>query len=137
MSALTPEISTEIASDLPAPHTQRVPGSSERGAAERATREGVETAPLSGAPPAPDEGPYRIVLTRLQRLVRYRAQLRQSLATDPANQRAGAELIRVGHMVREVHRAVSLNAGARLVAQRIDPEAPPPVTPAPPRLPRF
>jgi hypothetical protein len=93
--------------------------------------------PLAGAPPSPDEGPYRIVLTRLQRLVQYRAQLRQALASDPGNQRAGAELIRVGHMVREVHRAVSLNAGARLVAQRIDPEAPPPVTPAPPRLPRF
>jgi hypothetical protein len=118
MSALTPEISTEeIASDLPAPL--------------------APLAPLAGAPAAPDEGPYRIVLTRLQRLVRYRAQLRQALASDPANQRAGAELIRVGHMVREVHRAVSLNAGARRVAQRLDPEAPPPVTPAPPRLPRF
>ena len=44
-------------------------------------------------------------------------------------------MVRVGHMIREVHRAVSLNAGARLVAQRIDPEAP--AGAAPGRLPRL
>jgi hypothetical protein len=44
-------------------------------------------------------------------------------------------MVRVGHMIREVHRAVSLNAGARLVAQRIDPEAP--AGDAPSRLPRL
>src|SRR5262245_50669730 len=87
---------------------------------------------------APDEGPYRIVLTRLQRLVRYRTQLQGVLAADPANQRAASELVRVGHMIREVHRAVSLNPGARLQARRIDPDAPSaPDAPVPVRMPRF
>jgi hypothetical protein len=91
----------------------------------------------AGAPETavPDDGPYRIVLTRLQRLVTYRAQLRGALAADAGNQRAASEMVRVGHMIREVHRAVSLNAGARLQAQRIDPEAP--VSPAPARLTRL
>ena len=89
----------------------------------------------ASAVPVPGDGPYRIVLARLQRLVAYRAQLRAALATDAANQRAASEMVRVGHMIREVHRAVSLNAGARLVAQRIDPEAP--AGTAPGRLPRL
>jgi hypothetical protein len=95
----------------------------------------LATSPPTGQAPVPDDGPYRIVLTRLQRLVAYRAQLREVIAADPGSQRAASELVRVGHMVREVHRAVSLNAGARLQAQRIDPEAP--LTPSPARLPRL
>jgi hypothetical protein len=89
----------------------------------------------ASAVPVPGDGPYRIVLARLQRLVAYRAQLRAAIAADAANQRAASEMVRVGHMIREVHRAVSLNAGARLVAQRIDPEAP--AGTAPGRLPRL
>jgi hypothetical protein len=88
-----------------------------------------------GATVAADEGPYRVVLSRLQRLVTYRQQLRQALTADPANQRASSELVRVGQMIREVHRAVSLNPGARLYAQRLDPEAP--VLPSPAQLPRL
>jgi hypothetical protein len=91
--------------------------------------------PGASAAVVPDDGPYRIVLTRLQRLVAYRAQLREAIAADAGNQRAASEMVRVGHMIREVHRAVSLNAGARLQAQRIDPEAP--VNLAPARLPRL
>jgi hypothetical protein len=83
----------------------------------------------------PDDGPYRVVLSRLQRLVAYRQQLQRSIDADPNNQRAGAELVRIGHMIREVHRAVSLNATARLHAQRIDPDAPD--TPPPARLTRI
>jgi hypothetical protein len=89
----------------------------------------------SRAAPVPDDGPYRIVLTRLQRLVAYRAQLREVIEADPSHQRAASELVRVGNMIREVHRAVSLNAGARLQAQGIDPEAP--VAPTPNRLPHL
>ena len=94
------------------------------------------TTPPSGATASavPGDGPYRIVLARLQRLVAYRAQLaRRSAQTPPATSAVLVEMVRVGHMIREVHRAVSLNAGARLVAQRIDPEARPTSPPVPRR----
>ncbi|MDQ3699701.1 MAG: hypothetical protein M3442_02145 [Chloroflexota bacterium] len=78
---------------------------------------------------APDDGPYRIVLARLQRLVTYREQLQRTMATDPGNQRATSELVRVRHMILEVHRAVSLNSAAKLHAERLDPEAPAPTPP--------
>jgi hypothetical protein len=77
-------------------------------------------------------GPYRVVFERLQRLVSYRDQLLEALQTDRANQKTTAELIRVRHMIREAHRAVSINAEAKLLAQRIDPGEPPlPAMPAP------
>lgn len=69
------------------------------------------------------DGPYRVVLERLRRLVAYRRQLLSSLDRDPGQQRPAAELVRVRHMIREVHRAVSMNATARLHAEEIDPEA--------------
>jgi len=72
----------------------------------------------------PQDSPYRIVLDRLQRLVAYRDQLTLTLQTNAADQKSRSELVRVRHMIREVHRAVSLNGPARSLAQRIDPEAP-------------
>ncbi len=70
------------------------------------------------------EGPYHVVLERLQRLVRYRDQQIARLTLDEGDQRAAAELIRVRHMIRAAHRAVSINAAAKAVAERIDPGEP-------------
>jgi hypothetical protein len=70
------------------------------------------------------DGPYRVVLERLQRLVRYRDQQIARLSVDDGDQRAAAELVRVRHMIRDVHRAVSMNATARAAAARIDPDGP-------------
>ncbi len=66
------------------------------------------------------EGPYRVVLERLQRLVRYRAQMLVALQHDRADQKAAAELLRIRHMIKEAHRAVSINASAKATALRID-----------------
>jgi len=65
----------------------------------------------------PDESPYRIVLARLKRLVEYRTSMAARLGTDP---NAAAELNRVGGMIKEVHRAVSISPDARALAERID-----------------
>ena len=65
----------------------------------------------------PDESPYRIVLARLKRLVEYRSSMAARLGTDP---NAAAELNRVGGMIKEVHRAVSISPDARALAERID-----------------
>lgn len=65
----------------------------------------------------PDDSPYRIVLARLKRLVEYRTSMAARLGTDP---NASAELNRVGGMIKEVHRAVSISADARAIADRID-----------------
>ena len=70
------------------------------------------------------EGPYRVVLERLQRLVRYRDQMIDALAVDRGDQKAAAELVRVRHMIQEAHRAVSINAAAKTQALRIDPGEP-------------
>lgn len=85
--------------------------------------------PLGPGEAAPADGPYRVVLTRLQRLVAYREQLQRTIAADPGNQRAASELVRVRHMVLEVHRAVSLNEAAKRSAERLDPDAPAPSPP--------
>lgn len=69
----------------------------------------------------PREGPYKILFERLIRLVRCRADLVVTLERDPGNQTASAELVRVRHMIKEVHRGVSINAEARALAARIDP----------------
>jgi hypothetical protein len=66
------------------------------------------------------EGPYHVVLERLQRLVRYRDQQIARLTLDEGDQRAAAELTRVRHMIRAAHRAVSINAAAKAVAEQID-----------------
>ena len=80
--------------------------------------------PLPAAPvEIPREGPYRVLFDRLQRLVRYRAELVRTLETDPGSPQATSELVRVRHMIKEVHRGVSLNLEAKLLAQRLDPEA--------------
>ena len=71
----------------------------------------------------PRDGAYRVVLQRLQRLVRYRRQLLDALGADAGDQKAASELVRVRHMIRQVHRAVSMNVDAAVLAQRIDPEA--------------
>lgn len=71
----------------------------------------------------PREGPYKILFERLQRLVRYRSDLVQTLALDPGNSHATAELVRIRHMIKEVHRGVSLSLDAKLLAQRLDPES--------------
>ena len=65
----------------------------------------------------PDDSPYRIVLARLKRLVEYRTSMAARLGTDP---NAAAELNRVGGMIKEVHRAVSISPDARALAERID-----------------
>ena len=70
------------------------------------------------------EGPYRVVLERLQRLVRYRDQMIDALTVDRGDQKAAAELVRVRHMIQEAHRAVSISAPAKSQAQRIDPGEP-------------
>ena len=70
----------------------------------------------------PREGPYKILFERLQRLVRYRSDLVQTLAIDPGNSHATAELVRIRHMIKEVHRGVSLSLDHKLLAQRLDPE---------------
>ncbi|HET7768436.1 MAG TPA: hypothetical protein VFN74_06635 [Chloroflexota bacterium] len=70
----------------------------------------------------PREGPYKVLFERLQRLVRYRSDLVQTLALDPGNGHATAELVRIRHMIKEVHRGVSLSLDAKLLAQRLDPE---------------
>ena len=66
------------------------------------------------------EGPYRIVLDRLRRLVRYRDQMLATLRADRGDLRAAAELVRTRHMIKEAHRAVSINASAKATAQQID-----------------
>ena len=71
----------------------------------------------------PREGPYKVLFERLQRLVRYRSDLVQTLAIDSSNSHATAELVRTRHMIKEVHRGVSLNLDAKLLAQRLDAEA--------------
>lgn len=71
----------------------------------------------------PREGPYKVLFERLQRLVRYRSDMVQTLAIDPGNSHATAELVRIRHMIKEVHRGVSLSLDAKLLAQRIDPES--------------
>jgi hypothetical protein len=65
----------------------------------------------------PDDSPYRVVLARLQRLVEYRNSMSARLGTDP---NAAAELNRVGGMIKEVHRAVSISPDAKALAERID-----------------
>ncbi len=70
------------------------------------------------------EGPYRVVLERLQRQVRYRDQMLAILQHDRVDQKAAAELIRIRHMIKEAHRAVSINASAKATALRIDPGEP-------------
>jgi hypothetical protein len=83
----------------------------------------------------PREGPYRIVLARLARLVHYRQQLLAVPEGDSKHPASAAELVRVRHMIREVHRAVSINVDATLLAQAIDPGeaamAPPLARPSP------
>ena len=74
--------------------------------------------------PSRFEGPYHVVLERLQRLVRYRDQQLARLRRNDADQRAAAELVRVRHMIREAHRAVSINATAKAMAEQIDPGEP-------------
>ncbi len=69
----------------------------------------------------PREGPYRVLFERLLRLVRYRADVLASLERDPGSSHANAELVRVRHMLREVHRGVSINVDAKQLALRIDP----------------
>ncbi len=69
----------------------------------------------------PREGPYRVLYERLQRLVRYRSDLVAALQADGGNAQATSELVRVRHMIKEVHRGVSINLDARQLAQRIDP----------------
>ena len=71
-------------------------------------------------PEIPREGPYRVVFERLQRLVRYRQQLLAVGEADAGFPHALAELARVRVMIREVHRAVSINPEAKLLAQAID-----------------
>jgi hypothetical protein len=68
----------------------------------------------------PREGPYRVLFERLTRLVRYRSDLTAALTEDPGNTHASAELVRVRHMIKEVHRGVSINLEAKQLAQRID-----------------
>ena len=68
----------------------------------------------------PREGPYRVLFERLTRLVRYRTDLLATLDVDPGNYHASAELVRVRHMIKEVHRGVSINLAAKQLAQRID-----------------
>ena len=79
--------------------------------------------PVAAAVEVPREGPYRVLFDRLQRLVRYRAELVRTLEGDPSSPQATSELVRVRHMIKEVHRGVSLNLDAKLLAQRLDPEA--------------
>ncbi|HXI15266.1 MAG TPA: hypothetical protein VNM48_02760 [Chloroflexota bacterium] len=69
----------------------------------------------------PREGPYRVLFDRLQRLVRYRSDLLTAVQADGGNVQASSELVRVRHMIKEVHRGVSINLGARQLAQQIDP----------------
>jgi hypothetical protein len=71
----------------------------------------------------PREGPYRVLFDRLQRLLRYRSELVRVLEGDPGSPQATSELVRVRHMIREVHRGVSLSLDAKLLAQRLDAEA--------------
>ena len=71
----------------------------------------------------PREGPYRVLFDRLQRLVRYRADMVRTLEADPGNPQATSELVRIRHMIKEVHRGVSLSLDAKLLAQRLDSEA--------------
>jgi hypothetical protein len=66
-------------------------------------------------------GPYRVVLERLQRLVKYREQMLHAASADPGDPKPASELVRIRQMVREVHRAVSMNADAKAMARRIDP----------------
>jgi hypothetical protein len=68
----------------------------------------------------PREGPYRVLFDRLVRLVRYRADLLVSIDGDPSNAHAVSELVRIRHMLKEVHRGVSINLAARQLAERID-----------------
>lgn len=77
----------------------------------------LQTAP---AMEIPREGPYRVLFDRLQRFVRYRADLVRALEADPGNSHATSELVRIRHMIKEVHRGVSLNLDAKLLAQRLD-----------------
>lgn len=84
-------------------------------AAEPETPEAIPSA--DGPVVVPDDSPYRIVLARLKRLVEYRTSMASRLGTDP---NAAAELNRVGGMIKEVHRAVSISPDARALAERID-----------------
>ena len=90
-----------------------------------ATLERPALATLPNAPQMeiPREGPYKVLFERLQRLVRYRSDLVQTLAHDPTNSHATAELVRIRHMIKEVHRGVSLSLDAKLLAQRLDGES--------------
>ena len=81
------------------------------------------TAALIPTMEIPKEGPYRVLFDRLQRLVRYRADLVGVLEGDPGSPQATSELVRVRHMIKEVHRGVSLSLEAKLLAQRLDAEA--------------
>ena len=65
----------------------------------------------------PDDSAYRVVLARLKRLVEYRTSMAARLGTDP---NAAAELNRVGGMIKDVHRAVSISPDAKAIAERID-----------------
>lgn len=71
----------------------------------------------------PREGPFKVLFERLQRQVRYRSTLVRTLAHDPANGHAMAEMVRVRNMIKEVHRGVSLSLDAKLLAQRLDAES--------------
>jgi hypothetical protein len=74
----------------------------------------------------PREGPYRVLFERLTRLVRYRSDLLATLGSDPGHSHASSELVRVRHMIKEVHRGVSINLDAKQLALRIDPGEPAP-----------
>ena len=80
------------------------------------TAEPVIDEPIS----VPQDSPYRIVLDRIRRLVEYRGKLARAIAQDPLDPRSHAEITRVKTMIREVHRAVSMNADARQLAAKID-----------------
>jgi hypothetical protein len=80
-------------------------------------------APTSSSLEIPREGPYRVLFDRLQRLLRYRSELVRVLEGDPSSPQATSELVRVRHMIKEVHRGVSLSLDAKLLAQRLDAES--------------
>ena len=84
------------------------------------TAEPVIDEPIS----VPQDSPYRIVLDRLRRLVEYRGKLARAISQDPLDPRSHAEITRVKTMIREVHRAVSMNVDARQLAAKIDASEP-------------
>jgi len=90
-----------------------------------ATLWGVDAGTAPGLSHPRFDGPYHVVFERLQRLVEYRDQQIARLNARGDDQRAASELTRVRHMIREAHRAVSINPAAKATAERIDPGEPP------------